>query len=106
VPGSGNVDWDFSPFQNSCARILKADRHPSIEVAHRLSPDAITEQGVKALLCRNLDALIPNAEEPETANSPDEALVSWFREWVAFAHGFRGCHPEGGRSDEPGLRSL
>jgi hypothetical protein len=84
------VDWDFSPFQNSCARILNADRHPSIEAAHLPSPDVITEQGVNALLCRNLDALTQKADELETANSPDEALVSWFSKWVAFAQGFRG----------------
>jgi AcrR family transcriptional regulator len=43
-----------------------------------------------ALLCTNLDALTQKAGELETSNSPDEALVSWFREWVAFAQSYRG----------------
>jgi len=56
----------------------------------------------EALLCTNLDALTQKADELETASSSDEALVSWFREWVAFGR----CRADGGRSHEPGLRSL
>jgi AcrR family transcriptional regulator len=44
----------------------------------------------EALLCTRLDALTQKANELETANSPDEALVSWFREWLAFAQSYRG----------------
>ena len=44
----------------------------------------------ESLLCTNLDALTQKADELETANSPDEALVSWFREWVGFAQSYRG----------------
>jgi AcrR family transcriptional regulator len=44
----------------------------------------------EALLCTNLDALTQKANELETANSPDEALVSWFHEWLAFAQSYRG----------------
>src|SRR5258705_1769440 len=44
----------------------------------------------EALVCTNLDALTQKADELETANSPDEALVSWFREWMAFAQSYRG----------------
>ena len=43
-----------------------------------------------ALLCTNLDKLTQKANELETSNSPDEALVSWFREWIAFAQSYRG----------------
>ncbi|MCX4177609.1 MULTISPECIES: TetR/AcrR family transcriptional regulator [Paraburkholderia] len=43
-----------------------------------------------ALLCTNLDELTRKAGELETSNSPDEALVSWFREWIAFAQSYRG----------------
>lgn len=43
-----------------------------------------------ALLCTNLDELTREAGELETSNSPDEALVSWFREWIAFAQSYRG----------------
>src|ERR1700730_11769350 len=44
----------------------------------------------EALLCTNLDALTQKAGELEKANPPDEALVSWFREVVAFTHGYSG----------------
>jgi AcrR family transcriptional regulator len=44
----------------------------------------------EALVCTNLDALTQKADELETSNSPDEALLSWFREWVAFALSHRG----------------
>jgi AcrR family transcriptional regulator len=44
----------------------------------------------EALLCTNLDALTQKADELQTANSPDDALVSWFREWLAFAQSYRG----------------
>ena len=44
----------------------------------------------EALLCTNLDELTQKANELETSNSPAEALVSWFREWMAFAQSYRG----------------
>ncbi|MGH8445093.1 MAG: TetR/AcrR family transcriptional regulator [Solimonas sp.] len=44
----------------------------------------------EALLCKNLDALAQKAGELETSKPPDEALVSWFREGVAFVHSYRG----------------
>ena len=44
----------------------------------------------EALLRTNLDALTQKAGELETSNSPDEALVSWFREVVAFTHSYSG----------------
>jgi AcrR family transcriptional regulator len=44
----------------------------------------------EALLRTNLDALTLRAGELEASPSPDEALLSWFREWVAFALGHRG----------------
>ena len=53
---------------------------------HFPSRDALFE----ALLCTNLDALTQRADALETADSPDEALVSWFQEWVAFAQSYRG----------------
>lgn len=43
-----------------------------------------------ALLRTNLDALTQKAGEFETTNPPDEALVSWFREGVAFVHSYSG----------------
>ena len=44
----------------------------------------------EALLRANLDALKQKADELETSNPPDKALVSWFREGVAFVHSYNG----------------
>ena len=44
----------------------------------------------EALLRTNLDALTQKAGELETSNPPDEALVSWFREGVAFVQSYSG----------------
>lgn len=44
----------------------------------------------EALLCTNLGALTQKADDLETSDAPDEALVSWFRDWVAFAQSHRG----------------
>jgi AcrR family transcriptional regulator len=44
----------------------------------------------EALLRTKLDALTENAGELETSDSPGEALVSWFREGVAFVHSYGG----------------
>jgi AcrR family transcriptional regulator len=44
----------------------------------------------EALLRTNLDALTQRAGELEASTSPDEALLSWFREWVVFALSYRG----------------
>ena len=61
----------------------------------------------EALLRTNLDALTQKAGELETSNPPDEALVSWFREGVAFTHTYSGvCRLDGERPRGPGLRAL
>jgi AcrR family transcriptional regulator len=44
----------------------------------------------EALLCTNLDALTQKAADLETSDAPDKALVSWFREWIAYAKSYRG----------------
>ena len=44
----------------------------------------------EALLRTNLDALTQKAGELETSKPPDEALVSWFREVVAFVQSYSG----------------
>jgi AcrR family transcriptional regulator len=44
----------------------------------------------EALLRTNLDALTQKSGELEASTSPDEALLSWFREWVTFALSYRG----------------
>jgi len=44
----------------------------------------------EALLRSNLDALTQKASEVEALNQPAEALVSWFREGVAFVGSYTG----------------
>ena len=44
----------------------------------------------EALLRTNLDALTQRASELEASKPPDEALVSWFREMVAFVQIYSG----------------
>ncbi len=44
----------------------------------------------EALLRTNLDALTQKAGEFEASNPPDEALVSWLREGVAFVQSYSG----------------
>ena len=44
----------------------------------------------EALLRKNADALTQQAAKLETSSPPDEALVSWFREAVAFTHTYSG----------------
>jgi AcrR family transcriptional regulator len=44
----------------------------------------------EALLQMNVDALMRQAAKLETSSPPDEALVSWFREAVAFTHSYSG----------------
>ncbi len=45
---------------------------------------------LEALLRASLDKLTQKAGELETSSLPDEALVSWFREGVAFVHCYSG----------------
>lgn len=44
----------------------------------------------EALVCKKLDALTQKADELETSTRPDEAILSWFREWILFAQSQRG----------------
>jgi AcrR family transcriptional regulator len=44
----------------------------------------------EALLRTDLDALTLRAGEFQASTSPGEALLSWFREWMAFAQSYRG----------------
>ncbi|CAE6730149.1 TetR/AcrR family transcriptional regulator [Paraburkholderia nemoris] len=65
-------------------------RRASVGLATLLRHFPTREALFDALLCTNLDELTRKAGELETTNSPDEALVSWFREWIAFAQSYRG----------------
>ena len=65
-------------------------RRASVGLATLLRHFPTREALFDALLCTNLDELTRKAGELEMSNSPDEALVSWFREWIAFAQSYRG----------------
>jgi AcrR family transcriptional regulator len=64
----------------------RADVGLATLLRHFPTRDALFE----ALLRSNLDTLTEKAGELETSNPPDEALVSWFREGVAFVQSYRG----------------
>jgi len=56
----------------------------------------------EALLRMNVDVLMQQADELETSSSPDDALVSWFREAVAFTHSYSGvCELMASAHDDP-----
>src|ERR1700729_2059502 len=59
----------------------------------------------EALLRTNADALTQQAAELETSSPPDEALVSWFRQGVAFTHSYSGVCALMARAHGPGLRA-
>ena len=65
-------------------------RRAGVGLATLLRHFPTREALLEALLCTNLDELTQKAGELETSNSPDQALVSWFREWIAFAQSYRG----------------
>lgn len=65
-------------------------RRANVGLATLLRHFPTREALFEALLCTNLDALTQKAGELETSNSPDEALVSWFRDWKAFAQDHKG----------------
>jgi AcrR family transcriptional regulator len=44
----------------------------------------------EALLRMNVDTLIQHAAELEKSSPPDKALISWFREGMAFVHSYNG----------------
>ena len=59
-----------------------------------------------ALLRASLDALTQKAAELETSSSPDDALVYWFREGVAFVRSYSGVVALMAASiADPGVRS-
>lgn len=65
-------------------------RRANVGLATLLRHFPTREALFEGLLCTNLDALTQKAQELEKSDSPDEALVSWFREWMAFAQSYRG----------------
>jgi len=65
-------------------------RRANVGLATLLRHFPTREALFEALLCTNLDALTQKAGELETSNSPGEAIMSWFREWMTFAQSYRG----------------
>lgn len=65
-------------------------RRANVGLATLLRHFPTREALYEALLCTNLDALTQKAGELETASSADEALISWFHEWVVFAQSYKG----------------
>src|SRR6202030_136919 len=65
-------------------------RRANVGLATLLRHFPTREALFEALLRSNADALTQQAAELETSSPPDEALVSWFREGVAFTHSFSG----------------
>ncbi|MBD1554395.1 TetR/AcrR family transcriptional regulator [Pseudomonas typographi] len=76
--------------QGADASMRDIARRAAVGLATLLRHFPTREALFEALLCTNLDALTQKADELETSNSPGEALVSWFSEWVAFAQSYRG----------------
>lgn len=65
-------------------------RRASVGLATLLRHFPTREALFEALLCTHLDALTQKAAELETSASADNALLSWFRDLVAFTQGYRG----------------
>ena len=76
--------------QGAEASMRDIARRAGVGLATLLRHFPTREALFEALVCTNLNALTQKADELETANSPDEALVTWFREWVAFAQRYSG----------------
>jgi AcrR family transcriptional regulator len=65
-------------------------RRANVGLATLLRHFPTREALFEALLRTNADALTQQAAELEKSSPPDEALVSWFREGVAFTHSYSG----------------
>ena len=65
-------------------------RRANVGLATLLRHFPTREALFEALLRENLDALTRKAGELETSQPPDDALVSWFRDMVAFVQGYSG----------------
>jgi AcrR family transcriptional regulator len=84
------VAHDVVAEQGVDASMRDIARRAGVGLATLLRHFPTREALFEALLCTNLDELTQKAGELETSNSSDEALVSWFREWIAFAQSYRG----------------
>jgi len=65
-------------------------RRANVGLATLLRHFPTRETLFEALLCTKSDSLTQKADELERSISPDEALISWFREGVAFIQSYSG----------------
>ncbi|MGI5133690.1 MULTISPECIES: TetR/AcrR family transcriptional regulator [unclassified Streptomyces] len=65
-------------------------RRAGVGLATLLRHFPTREALLDALLRTSFDELTARAGELETSNSPEDALVSWLRDFVACAHEYRG----------------
>src|SRR6185312_4703469 len=72
------------------ASMREIARRADVGLATLLRHFPTREALFEALLRVKADALTHQAAEFETSSPPDEALVSWFREAVAFTHTYSG----------------
>lgn len=72
------------------ASMREIARRADVGLATLLRHFPTREALFEALLCTHLDALTQKAAELETSVSADEALLAWFREWMAFAQSYKG----------------
>jgi AcrR family transcriptional regulator len=84
------VARDVVAEQGADASMREIARRADVGLATLLRHFPTREALLEALLCTHLDALTQRAAELETSVSADEALVSWFRELVAFTQSYRG----------------
>lgn len=72
------------------ASLREIARRAGVGLATLLRHFPTREVLLDVLLRASFDELADRAAELETSNSPEDALVSWLRDFVAFAHKFRG----------------
>lgn len=85
-----NVARDIVLEHGADASMRDIARQAGVGLATLLRHFPTREALFEALLCTHLDALTQKAGELEKAASADAALLTWFRELVAFAQSYRG----------------
>src|SRR5882757_63457 len=76
--------------QGAEASMRDIARRADVGLATLLRHFPTREALLEALLRTGFDELAAQAGELETSSSPEDALVSWLRDFVACAHNYRG----------------
>lgn len=84
------VAQDIVAERGADASMRDIARRANVGLATLLRHFPTREALFEALLRTKADALTQQANQLETSNSPDEALVTWFREGVAFTQTYSG----------------